>query len=143
MAQHSGVAKAAHALGISRHDLQQLIRSGELHTFEGKLDLDELKKYYPGLCLAEHSLVEDMTVIRNTAFSRRVSERLVPDTEAITTQLKKRMTELAVERGRVTKYRCIVEDLMRLLGQMQLSDDPHRREIIAELNEWLLKKLQH
>ncbi|WP_455212524.1 helix-turn-helix domain-containing protein, partial [Kaarinaea lacus] len=39
-----GVAKAAKLLGVSRDNLQQLIRRGDLQTFEGQVDLEALKK---------------------------------------------------------------------------------------------------
>jgi len=88
MGQQVGVAKAAHMLGVSRHDLQRLIHDGDLRTFEGQVDMDELRQRYPALALKDDPVMERIDLIRGTAFGRRVRETLMPDTDSLQIQLR-------------------------------------------------------
>jgi CDP-4-dehydro-6-deoxyglucose reductase len=141
MGQHLGVAKAAQILGISRHDLQRAIRSGDLHTFEGLLDLDELRLRYPFMDLNPDSEEERMVMIRATAFARRVREEVMPDADLIAIQLKKRMTELSVAREQNKKYKKLVEDLAQMLCDLQETEDVKQKELISIINRWILDRL--
>jgi CDP-4-dehydro-6-deoxyglucose reductase len=143
MGQHLGVAKAAQLLGISRHDLQRAIRSGDLHTFEGLLDLDELRQRYPFMALHPDTEEERMVMIRETAFSRRVREELTPDPDLTAIQLKKRMTELSVAREQNKKYKKLIEDLAQMLCDLQESEDVRQKELISIINCWILERLDH
>jgi len=141
MGQHVPVARAATILGISRHDLQRAIRRGDLHTFEGELDLDELRQHYPFMDLSKDPQVERAAMIRETAFARRVREEVTPDADLLTIQLKKRMTELSVAREQNKKYRTLIEDLAQMLCDLQETDDVKQKELISIINRWILDKL--
>ncbi|HEY0721081.1 MAG TPA: hypothetical protein VGE50_07500 [Gammaproteobacteria bacterium] len=141
MGQHVAVARAAHILGVSRHDLQKAILRGDLHTFEGLLDLDELRMQYPFMDISKDPQVERAAMIRDTAFARRVREEVMPEAEALAIQLKKRMTELAVAREQNKKYRTLVEDLAQMLCDLQETDDVKQKELISIINRWILDRL--
>ncbi|HEY0635379.1 MAG TPA: hypothetical protein VGE00_08355 [Gammaproteobacteria bacterium] len=141
MGQHVAVARAAHILGISRHDLQRAILRGDLHTFEGFLDLDELRMQYPFMDISKDPQVERAAMIRATAFARRVREEVMPEADALTIQLKKRMTELSVAREQNKKYRSLIEDLAQMLCDLQETDNVHQKELISIINRWILDRL--
>lgn len=142
MSQHVAVAKAAQLLGISRHELQALIRRGELSTFEGQLDLDELKRRFPRLALDGQGIYEDLRLIRTTAFSRRVREAVTPEKDELASQLKRRTTELAVERAKAEHYRGILEELAQMLCDLQETDDAAQRDTAVIVTRWLLHRLE-
>jgi len=141
MGQHVPVARAATILGVSRHDLQRAIRRGDLHTFEGDLDLDELRQHYPFMDISKDPQLERAAMIRNTAFARRVREETMPDVDALAIQLKKRMTELSVAREQNKKYRTLVEDLAQMLCDLQETDDMKQKQLISIINRWILDRL--
>lgn len=142
MGQHVPVARAANMLGISRHDLQRAIRRGDLHTFEGELDLDELRQHYPFMDINKDPQIERAAMIRETAFARRIHEETLPDVDALAIQLKKRMTELSVAREQNKKYRSLVEDLAQMLCDLQETDDVKQKELISIINRWILDRLE-
>lgn len=142
MGQHVPVARAANMLGISRHDLQRAIRRGDLHTFEGELDLDELRQHYPFMDLNKDPQIERAAMIRETAFARRIHEETLPDVDALAIQLKKRMTELSVAREQNKKYRSLVEELAQMLCDLQETDDVKQKELISIINRWILDRLE-
>ena len=142
MGQHVGVSKAAHMLGVDRHDLQQMIRSGELHTFEGDLDLDELRRHYPTMALDENMMVERVKLIRGAAFGRRVSQTILPDTDELEIKLHKRDVALGVAQDQLRNYRGCIEELAQLMGDLNRGASPDQKEMIGVLNSWLLDKLE-
>lgn len=142
MGQQVGVAKAAHMLGVSRHDLQRLIHDGELRTFEGLVDLDELRQRYPALALKDDPVMERIELIRGTAFGRRVREAVMPDTDSLQSQLRKRNADLSVAQAKMQKFRGCIEELAQLLGDLNRDATPDQKKVITIINSWLLDKLE-
>ena len=137
-----GLARAVRVLGISRGEVQRLIHDGELNAPDGMVDIDKLRQLYPGLALNESRLVERIQLLKTTAFSRRVRSTVAPEKDILEIQLNKRNAELSVERALAKKYRELVEEVARKLCEMQDSDDPAQRRVVAEINRWLLLKLE-
>jgi CDP-4-dehydro-6-deoxyglucose reductase len=142
MGQHVGISKAAHMLGVDRHDLQQMIRNGELHTFEGDVDLDELRRHYPTMALDENLMVERVNLIRGAAFGRRVSETIMPDTDELHIKLHKRDVALGVAQAQLRKYRGCIEELAQLMAELNRQASSDQKEMIGVINSWLLDKLE-
>lgn len=142
MGHRVGVAKAVRVLGISRSEVQRLIHDGELDAPDGMVDIDELRRLYPALALNDSRLYERVQLIKTTAFSRRVRSTVAPERDLLEIQLNKRTAELSVERALAKKYRELVEEIARKLCEMQDSDDPAQRRVVAELNRWLLSRLE-
>lgn len=142
MGQHVGVSKAAHILGVDRHDLQQMIRSGELHTFEGDLDMDELRHHYPTMALDDNMMVERVQLIRGASFGRRVSETILPDNDELQVKLHKRDVALGVAQAQLRKYRGCIEELAQLMGALNREATPDQKQMIGVINSWLLDKLE-
>lgn len=142
MGQLVAVAKAIRMLGIDRHALQELIRNGDLPTFEGRVDLDELRQRYPSLALDDSSMLERTRLLRETAFSRRVRETVMPDQDVLARQFKKCKAELSVEQQKAKEYRAILDEFLRRLDDIRRKDDSGGCEMIESLNRWLLDRLQ-
>lgn len=142
MGHHVGIAKAAHALGIDRHDIQRMIRSGELQTFEGEVDLDELRHHYPTMALDENMMVERVKLIRGAAFARRVRNRVMPETDELEIRLHKRDVALGVAEAQLKKYRGCIEELAQLLGDLNRDASGEQKDLIGVINSWLLDKLE-
>lgn len=135
------VAKAARLLGLDRHELQRLIRDGELETFEGMVHLEALKERFPQLGLDSDPLFERLKLIRQTAFSRRVRERVMPEKDELEQRLRRRESELSVQTARADGYEEILQELARLLTRLQASGDEGRRSTAAEISRWLLGRM--
>lgn len=129
-------------LGVDRHDLQQMIRSGDLHTFEGNLDMDELRHHYPLMALDENMMVERVKLIRGAAFGRRVSQTILPDTDKLEIKLHKRDVALGVAQAQLKKYRGCIEELAQFMGALNREATPDQKQMIGVINSWLLDKLE-
>lgn len=141
MGQLVGVAEAARLLGISRAALQRRIRDGELATFEGRVDMAELCRCYPGLLLEKSAELERVSLIRESAFGRRVREAAIPETDLLENQVRKLHTELSLEKHNCNKYHQIVVDLLKKLADWQDSGDRSERQLATALSAWLVERL--
>lgn len=143
MGRQVGVAKAASTLGISRHELQRLIHDGDLHTFEGQVDMDELRQRYPTLALKDDPVKERVDLIRGTAFARRVTSTLAPDTDTLENQLRRRTADLNVAEEKMKHFRGCIEELAQLLGDLNRDATPDQKKVLSVINSWLLDRLTH
>ena len=143
MGRQVGVAKAASTLGISRHELQRLIHDGDLHTFEGQVDMDELRQRYPTLALQDDPVKERVDLIRGTAFARRVTSTVAPDTDTLENQLRRRTADLNVAEEKMKHFRGCIEELAQILGDLNRDATPEQKQVISVINSWLLDRLTH
>lgn len=141
MSQRIGVAKAACLLGIPRTQLQRLVRDGELHAFEGELDLDELRHRFPALALDQSEAIERAASLRESAFARRVRSEVLQAPESWERQFRQCNAELAVVHAQAKRYRLVLEDLTILLSDLCDTEDPRERDLVRRLNCWLVQKL--
>ena len=142
MAKYVAVAKAAKSLGVKRSMLQSLIRQGDLRTFEGLVDLEELENHFPAIRWEQAPMVERARIIRDNAYSHRVQSALFTQKESLETQIKRLRVDLSVHKAKEDVYRNIIVELMDRLGQLQQMDSQHR-QIAEELNCWLLQQFKN
>ncbi|KPJ90865.1 MAG: hypothetical protein AMJ53_12755 [Gammaproteobacteria bacterium SG8_11] len=142
MTRYMGVAKAAKLLGVSRDNLQQLIRRGDLQTFEGKVDLEVLKKRFPALALDDSSIVERTQILRDSAYAKRVQETLYPSTEDLQSQIHRLKVELSVAKVKQKSYRNLFAELLEKLNELQQESEPGQQRLVDELNAWILERIK-
>ena len=142
MGQQLPLAKAANLLGVTRQDLQRLVHDGDLHAFEGKVDVDELRQRYPAMALEEDPMLERTQLIRQTAFARRVADTVAPDLDDLEKQLRKRNSDLSIANAKMQKFRGCIQELAQLLGDLNRDATPEQKEVINVVNGWLLDKLE-
>lgn len=133
MPQYLPVFRAARLAGISRGSLQKRIHDGELTTFEGMVAVDDLLRLYPKTQTEQDSEYQRVTRIKETAFSRRVSERTMPSPEIMLERLNDIGRQLAKAK---VKLRHQDELLHEVLYRLSTSTD--NQAIARWLNETLL-----
>jgi len=142
MTRYMGVAKAAKLLGVSRDNLQKLIRRGDLQTFEGKVDVEVLKKRFPALALDDSSVVERTQILRDSAYAKRVQETLYPSKEDLQSQIHRLKVELSVTKVKHKSYRTLFTEMLDKLSELQQSCEPSQQPLIDDLNSWLLERIK-
>lgn len=140
MPQLLTLLRAARLVGVSRGALQSKIRSGELAAFEGMVSAEDLLRAYPELKLEDNAALERIERIKDTAFARRVRERLLPSAEVLVA----RLTELSKERAQVQAqleyYRAMVEQLQVKLREFGGAATP--QAAATSLLAWLTHSLE-
>jgi CDP-4-dehydro-6-deoxyglucose reductase len=126
--------RAARLVGVRRGALQSKIRSGELTAFEGMVAAEDLLRAYPQARLEDNSALERLEAIKDSAFARRMRERLLPSAEALVARLSELSTERAQVQAQLEHYRAIVEELQAKLREPAASP--------AALRAWLQQRLE-
>ena len=141
MANTVGVAKAAKMLGISRVRLQQMIREGELHTFEGLVDLDELKRSFPVLAINKSPILERTQILRDSAYAKRVQQHLMPQ-DSLQNQIRRLKVDLSIQKTKARNYQQLFNDLLTTLSELQQTEDEAAKKTAVKLNLWLLSRIE-
>jgi CDP-4-dehydro-6-deoxyglucose reductase len=126
--------RAARLVGVRRGALQSKIRSGELAAFEGMVAAEDLLRAYPQATLEDNSALERLEAIKDSAFARRMRERLLPSSEALVARLSELSMERAQVQAQLEHYRAIVDELQAKLREPGASP--------AQLHAWLQQRLE-
>ena len=118
MTQWLTLSRAAHILGISRVTLQKRIRDGDLPSFDGLVDAEDLQRAWPQLDLDASGSFEKTREIREDAFAKRLRERVLPTQEALAQRLFVQGQELAELQRTLTRYHRLVEDMRGRLATL-------------------------
>ncbi len=93
------VSRAARLVGVSRGTLQQQIQDGELPSFEGMVDIDDLTRAYPQVQLEDNTVMEKIEDIIDNALKRARGEKLrkllTPDLSTLAARVASLSKELA------------------------------------------------
>lgn len=140
MTKRVSIARAARLLGVTRGRMQELIRSGELETFEGQVEIELLRSKFPGLAFNESPTVERARIIKDSAYGERLQKLIEPPSDVLQAKIRRLSVDLNVERTKARDYQDIIEGLLEKLGHMQQYSDDSQRQLINELNIWLLAR---
>jgi hypothetical protein len=140
MSERISVSKAAKLLNINRAELRARLKAASIETFEGEVELEQVRCIAPDLKLSDQEILERVRILRNdTSKAPRDSRALsARDLEAEIGRLK---SALVIEKEMATQYRDIVEDLGKKLGDMQTADDEGERRTALKLCQWLRDKV--
>ena len=131
------LSRAARLIGVRRGALQGKIRTGELAAFEGMVSAEDLLRAYPQARLEDNTALEKLESIKDSAFSRRMRERLLPSTEVLVARLAEMSRERAQAESRLEHYRAVLEQL-----QAKLREAGTPGGFAPELLAWLRQHLE-
>jgi len=142
MTQWLTLSRAAHLVGVSRGVLQKKIRNGELRSSEGTVSTEELLRAFPQAELEASGAFERVTLIKESAFARRVQEFILPTQEVLAQRLFSQTQELADVRRHLVRYHDLVVAMQtRLRTRAGDAGDPELRELEEFLEKGLSEVL--
>jgi len=141
MEKRISISRAARLLGITRKELDARIAAADIPTFEGKVDLEQVKCVAPSLKLSDPAVLKRVQYLRESTSKPIRSMDQDRDTAEISGEIQRITSDLMVEVQEANHYREIINDLAKELGRHQLSDNPDRQELAFELCRWLRGKI--
>jgi CDP-4-dehydro-6-deoxyglucose reductase len=138
MSQWLTLSRAAHLLGISRVALQKRIREGELPSFDGMVDAEDLQRTWPELDLEESGSFEKTRAIREDAFARRLRERVLPTQETLAQRIFAQGQELAELQRTLTRYHRLLQTVR---ARLDAGPAPSAADLSRLLDEGLAQAL--
>lgn len=130
------LSRAARLVGVRRGALQSKIRSGELVAFEGMVSAEDLLRVYPETKLEDNTLLQRIEAIKESAFSRRMRESLLPSSEILVARLAEMSSERTASQARLEHYRRLVNALQEKLLAAQ-GQGGEQGSFATELLGWL------
>lgn len=128
------LSRAAHLVGVPRGVLQKMIRDGDLPSSEGSVSTAALLRAFPEVELEASGAFERVALIKETAFARRVQERILPTQEVLAQRVYSQSQELADVRRHLVRYHDLVVALQkRLRSRANGAGDA----LLRELEEFL------
>lgn len=120
------LSRVTKLVGISRHALQEMIRSGALDTFDGMIELSELLRAFPDTQWEDDAEYRRVTEIKEKAFGKRVFERALPDKEVLSARLIELGNEYAAAKALLMHYSQTLSWLDEKIDEIE--EEGHSRE---------------
>lgn len=143
MARYLTLSRAARLVGIKRGALQKKIRAGDLSTFEGMLELDELLRVYPNVKLEDSAMIERIDRFVENAWAKVArSNAILPDAQTLLTRVSILSQELAVARAEVNRYATLMDDLKPRVAGLDEKADKDSEASVHNFKSWFLHALE-
>ena len=138
MPQLLTVSRAARVAGLSRGAVQRKIQAGELPTFEGLVNAEDLLRVFPKTDLAPDKEYDRVMRIQANAFGKRVVDRMLPDAEVLSARLTEVGQQLATAKLTLSHYRKVFQQLTEKVAALSSNGT---EEAAIELQKWLVSAL--
>ena len=140
MSERVSIAKAARLLGLDRHDMCQRLGRAGIESFEGQVDLDDVKSIAPQLTLDDSLMIERVRLISQTARRRQATSPSRRTKAQLQDELDRMHNQWLVERKKSQDYSVLLDHLIDELGHWQNSSEPERAKFALEFSRWLCKQ---
>jgi len=122
------VSRAARLVGVSRGTLQQQIQDGELPSFEGQVDIDDLTRAYPQVQLEDNAVMEKIENIIENALKRARGEKLrkllAPDLSTLAARVASLSKELARTKHQNQWLNDVIKETQDKLLELEKTANP-------------------
>lgn len=133
MSQRLSLSRAARLVGVKRGTLQKQIRSGELASFDGEIEVTGLLKLYPNAQLEDSTMLERVEQIMENA----VCKTAEPDQKrTLVSALAARVAYLGRDLGHTRHTLTAYESLHQALQERLKTADRSDADELSGLLEW-------
>lgn len=142
-------AAAAKLLGLRRKDMQKLIQSGRLPTFEGHIRVQDLENCFPNYHAKGDQILEQCNRIKEAAMSRlpgrsevgsSTVECLMREVEQRRREAVNLQTQLHAAHALAERRGDIIDQLRAKMTEMQEGCDRREAAMLVTLSNWLLSQ---
>ena len=142
MPQLLPTSRAARLAGISRGELQRRIRTGDLSTFEGSVDINELIKLYPEINLDGSGMLEKVRDIKANARPKKRYEEAIPSAEVLVSRLKAVGQDLFHARTDIHRLEKLVSEIKGRMQEICAKRECDPKQELSALTQWIDKAFQ-
>jgi len=135
------LSRVTRLVGISRHALQELIRSGGLDTFDGMVEMNELLRAFPDTKWDDDAEFRRVTEIKEKAFGKRVFERAMPDKEVLSARLIELGNEYAATKALLMHYSQVLSWLDEKIDEIEEGQSAETRHALHTLRAFIVRHL--
>ena len=117
MPQLLSLSRAARLAGVTRAELQRRIRSGELSTFEGEIEIADLLRVYPRVSLEKTGKLEQVESIKAAALPRsHEADTALPSPQVLVARIRSLGEALARKAAQAEAQAVLLSELRERLA---------------------------
>jgi CDP-4-dehydro-6-deoxyglucose reductase len=135
------LSRVAKLVGQSRHALQDMIRSGELATFDGMIELDELLRAFPQVKWDDDAEFRRVTEIKDKAFAKRVRDLVLPDKEVLAARLNELGNDFASAQALLLHYGNVMTWLDEKIDELDEGASAETHHALHSVRAFLLRNM--
>lgn len=135
------LSRVARLVGLSRAQIQALIRKGELATFDGFVELDELLRLFPDVRWQDDGEYQRVTEIKEKAFAKRLRERVLPSQDVLAERLFELGKEYAAAKSLLLYQQRVLGWLEDKFDDLAEHDGAGIAQAVVDLKHWLREQL--
>lgn len=136
------VSRAARMTGVSRHEIQHHISTGNLPAFDGRVYVSALREIYPDFDASPSSMVEVVSKIREDAWLKACRDDKPHTWEELQEENRNLRRELAFYQTQCRFYRGVVKDIKGMLADLETRLQPGQKPFLAAVCHWIEGKLR-
>ncbi|MFA5370703.1 MAG: 2Fe-2S iron-sulfur cluster-binding protein [Sideroxydans sp.] len=137
MSHPLSLTRAARLVGATRVELQKKMKSGELITFDGMVAFKDLLACYPDAQLEDISEYTRVMQIKESAFGKRVFERILPDAEVLATRIADLSKRLTQNEMQIRQFNTLLGRIWDKFRETEKQDGGETGATITMLRLWL------
>lgn len=142
MSQLLSLSRAARLVGVNRSELQKRVKQGELTTFDGMVNVDNLLASFPSVQLEDNTEYSRVLFIKERAFGKRVFERAMPDVETLATRVNELSRELTLSQTQIKQYKILLDRLRGKINEVEDQSASETRATMNSLKNWLAEEVK-
>lgn len=135
------LSRVAKLIGITRHQLQEMIRGGSLDTFDGMVELEEMLRAFPQAQWEDDAEFRRVSEIKEKAFGKRIFERAMPDKEVLAQRLSELSNEYATSKAMLLHYQQVFSWLDEKIDEIGEDQNAQTRHAMNSLKRMLARHL--
>ncbi len=142
MSHTISLSRVARLVGVSRATLQRMVKAGEISTYDGEVEMDELLRLFPDVKWendGEYARVEE---IKKKAFAKRIFERALPDREVLADRLFDLSSDYAAAKSLLMHYEQLFDWTLRKLDDVAKTGGADTAQAVTSLKHWLRSQIQ-
>jgi CDP-4-dehydro-6-deoxyglucose reductase, E3 len=141
MPHYLPLSRVARLVGQSRSVIQRMVHDGEIATFDGMVDMQELLRVFPEVRWEEEGDYKRVEEIKEHAFAKRIRDRVLPDKEVLAERLFEMGKEFAAAKSLLLHYDTVFRFLPDKLADVAETGGEATQQAIASLKQWLLREM--
>lgn len=141
MSHYLPLSRVARLVGQPRAEIQRMVHHGELSTFDGMVDMNELLRVFPDVTWEDDGEFRRVQEIKEKAFGKRVYERALPDKEVLAERLLELGKEFAAAKTLLLHYNEVLRFLDDKLGDVADTGGSATLNAVVGLKHWLKREI--
>ncbi len=137
MSHQLTLSRVARLVEVPRSTLQSMIHHGEIATFDGMIELEELLRVFPNVRWQDDGEYQRVTEIKEKAYGKRLRERVLPSQDVLAERLFEMGKEFAATKSLLIYQQRVLGWLEDRFQDVAEHGGAPVSQAVQDLRQWL------